>query len=77
LTAGWVFRQIARLHHFSPFSMPSLVAHMDFQAMRSGWMMCSVGAFPALLMDQVKIAQGRLLVRQPLEQNTFGNDLTD
>src|SRR6516165_6453262 len=25
------------------------------------------GAFPALLMDQVKIAQGRLLVRHPLE----------
>ena len=33
------------------------------------------GAFPALLMDQVKIAQGRLLVRHPLEQNAFGNDL--
>jgi hypothetical protein len=28
-----------------------------------------------LLMDQVKIAQGRLLVRHPLEQNAFGNDL--
>src|SRR3984885_7804156 len=41
LTAGRVFRQIARLHHFSPFSLPSLVAHMDFQAMRSGWLMCS------------------------------------
>jgi hypothetical protein len=27
------------------------------------------------LMDQVKIAQGRLLVRHPLEQNAFGNDL--
>src|SRR4249919_4355699 len=26
---------------FSPFSLPSLVAHMDFQAMRSGWLMCS------------------------------------
>src|SRR5262245_56897454 len=33
------------------------------------------GAFPALLMDQVKIAQGRLLVRHPLEQSAFGNDL--
>src|SRR5579872_3918338 len=33
------------------------------------------GAFPALLMDQVKIAQGRLLVRHPLEQNAFGNEL--
>src|SRR5712672_1538441 len=33
------------------------------------------GAFPALLMDQVKIAQGRLPVRHPLEQNAFGNDL--
>ena len=33
------------------------------------------GAFPTLLMDQVKIAQGRLLVRHPLEQNAFGNDL--
>src|SRR5262249_6614273 len=32
-------------------------------------------AFPALLVDQVKIAQGRLLVRHPLEQNAFGNDL--
>ena len=32
-------------------------------------------AFPTLLMDQVKIAQGRLLVRHPLEQNAFGNDL--
>jgi hypothetical protein len=41
LMAGSVFRQIARLHHFSPFSLPSLVAHMDFQAMRSGWLMCS------------------------------------
>jgi len=25
---------IARLHHFSPFSLPSLVAHIDFQALR-------------------------------------------
>src|SRR5262249_28648166 len=33
------------------------------------------GAFPALLMDQVKVAQGRLLVRHPLEQNAFRNDL--
>src|SRR5712672_3031918 len=33
------------------------------------------GAFPALLMDQVKIAQGGLLMRHPLEQNAFGNDL--
>ena len=33
------------------------------------------GAFPALLMDQVKIAQGRLSVRDPLEQNAFGDDL--
>ena len=33
------------------------------------------GAFPALLMDQVKIAQGRLPVCHPLEQNAFGNDL--
>ena len=33
------------------------------------------GAFPALLMDQVKITQGRLLLRHPLEQNAFGNDL--
>jgi hypothetical protein len=33
------------------------------------------GAFPALLMDQVKITQGRLLVRHPLEQNAFGDDL--
>src|SRR4249919_3285593 len=41
LTAGRVFPQIARLHHFSRFSLPSLVAHMDFQAMRSGWLMCS------------------------------------
>src|SRR5262249_61664944 len=41
LTAGRVFFQIARLHHFSPFSMPSLVAHMDFQAMRSGRRTCS------------------------------------
>src|SRR5205085_10377687 len=29
-------------------------------------------AFPALLMDQVEIAQGRLPVRHPLEQNTLG-----
>src|ERR1700752_197509 len=40
LTAGRVFPQIARLHHFSPFSLPSLVAHMDFQAMLSDWLMC-------------------------------------
>src|SRR4029078_1398740 len=33
------------------------------------------GAFPALLMDQVKIAQVRLPVCHPLEQNAFGNDL--
>src|SRR5262249_38611681 len=33
------------------------------------------GAFPALLMDQVKIAQGRLPVRHQLEQNAFGNEL--
>src|SRR4029079_16680761 len=33
------------------------------------------GAFPALLMDQVKIAQVRLPVRYPLEQNAFRNDL--
>src|SRR4029078_327070 len=33
------------------------------------------GAFPALLMDQVKITQGRLLLRHPLEQNAFVNDL--
>src|SRR5258705_4379238 len=33
------------------------------------------GAFPALLMDQIKISQGRLLLRHPLEQNAFGNDL--
>src|SRR5258706_6420872 len=26
-------------------------------------------------MDQVKITQGRLLLRHPLEQNAFGNDL--
>jgi len=41
LRAGRVLPQIARLHHFSPFSLPSLVAHRDFQAMRSGWLMCS------------------------------------
>ena len=33
------------------------------------------GAFPALLMDQVKIVQVRLPVRDPLEQDAFGNDL--
>src|ERR1700727_40419 len=38
LTAGRVFRQVARLHHFSPFFLPSLVAHVDFRAMRSGWL---------------------------------------
>src|ERR1039458_846694 len=31
---------LARLHHFSPFSLPSLVAHIDFQAMRLGWLRC-------------------------------------
>src|SRR4029077_12134715 len=41
LTAGSVLPQIARLHHFSPFSLPSLVAHIDFQAMRLGWLRCS------------------------------------
>src|SRR6478672_1229160 len=41
LTAGRVLPQIARLHHFSPFSLPSLVAQMDFQAIRLGWLRCS------------------------------------
>ena len=36
LMAGRVFPQIARLHHRSPFSLPSSVAHIDLQAMRSG-----------------------------------------
>src|SRR5213075_1642746 len=31
-------------------------------------------AFPPLLMDQVEIAQVRLPVRDPLEQDAFGND---
>src|ERR1700730_15513443 len=33
LTHGRVFPQIARLHHFSRFSLPSRGAHMDFQGM--------------------------------------------
>src|SRR3954454_2765398 len=33
------------------------------------------GAFPALLMDQVEIAEVRLAVRDPLEQDAFGDDL--
>lgn len=34
LTARRVLRQMARLNHFSPFSLPSLVAHMDFRPSR-------------------------------------------
>src|SRR6476469_2343212 len=41
LTVGSVFPQIARLHHLSPFCRPSSVAHIDFQAIRSGWLTCS------------------------------------
>src|SRR6202790_3046842 len=40
LTAGRVFPQIARLHHFSRFSLPSLVAHIDFQATQIGRASC-------------------------------------
>jgi hypothetical protein len=32
------------------------------------------GAFPALLMDQVKIVQVRLPVRDPLEQDAFASN---
>jgi len=41
LAVGSVFPQIARLHHLSPFCRPSSVAHIDFQAIRSGWLTCS------------------------------------
>ena len=41
LIAGSVLPQIARLHHFSPFALPSSVAHIDFQARRSEWLTCS------------------------------------
>jgi hypothetical protein len=34
-----------------------------------------LGAFPALLMDQVKIVRVRLPVRDPLEQDALGNEL--
>src|SRR5262249_52268903 len=40
LIAGSVLRQIASLHHRSPFSLPSSWAQMDFQAMRFGWLTC-------------------------------------
>ena len=36
LMFGSVFCQTARLHHFSPFSLPSSVAHIDCQAIRQG-----------------------------------------
>ena len=44
LTVGSVFPQIACLHHVSPFCRPSSVAHIDFQAIRSGWLTCSAAA---------------------------------
>ena len=44
LAVGSVFPQIARLHHASPFCRPSSVAHIDFQAIRSGWLTCSAAA---------------------------------
>jgi len=56
LMAGSV-PQIARLHHFSPF-LPAFAGSHTWisSAMRSGWADVLGGAFPALLMDQVKIA---------------------
>src|SRR5580698_4699696 len=74
LISGSVFCQMARLHHFSPRCWPSSVAHMDCQATRSGWLTCSC-ALNALLMDQIQIAQGRMLVGAQFEQLGLDDDL--
>ena len=65
---GSVFPQIARLHHFSPFSLPSSVAHIDSQATRSGLLTCSAAPCNSLLMYQINVAQGRLLMGIQLKQ---------
>jgi hypothetical protein len=74
LTAGRVFRQIAPAPFFAFLPAFAGGTHgFPSDAIRLADVLC--GAFPALLMDQVKITQGRFLLRHPLEQNAFGNEL--
>jgi hypothetical protein len=71
LIAGSVLPQIARLHHRSPFSLPSSVAHIDLQAMRFGCATCSARALPSLLMNQIQITESRFFAGPELEEQSL------
>ena len=74
LIVGSVFSQMARLHHFSPFSLPSSVAQSISR--QSGLADLRVLLLPVtLLMNKIEIAEARLLMGVGFQKRSFSREL--
>src|SRR5580700_560575 len=74
LMVGSVFCQLARLHHFSPFCLPSLVTHIDFHDNPVWLVDVFCGSLPSLLVNQIKFAERRFLVSIQFKKHSFSRE---